>query len=294
VSSAALDDSSALRPRHANAGRGETFRMLIGGRGAAYALVLGGAAAVVYGAYRGRPLVMLGGPVLVALVVVVTCAVMADRLAAERFFSSFARAHGLDYARRWELLSFTPLLGAADVRWCEHWMSGEVCHDPALTGGIGHFVFERKAQWSENELGIRQTHEITHEHRRLTLGMLDIEASIPWFHGVFLHPRQGLLGALGDWLDDPPSHDIEVESTALTERYRLRLADEQDELRARRLLAPSLVDWLANHPLVPGFELRGGTLVVFTHRVLNDTGNLEFFLEAVRELGGRVVREVAE
>jgi len=286
--------SAAAAPRNADAGRGEMFRTLVTGRLSIWAFALGAAAAVVYGAYRGRPLIMVGGPLLIAAFVVGTCAVMADRMAAERFFSSFARSHGLDYAPRWDLFAFTPLLGAGDRRWCEHWMTGEICPDVGLSGGIGHFVYEQRARVSHSEMGVRQTTEFTHERHRFTLAMVDMEDSIPWFHGVFLHPRRGVVDHFSDWLDDPPSHEIEVESTAFTQRYQLRLADEQDELRARQLLSPSAVDRLATHPLIPGFELRGGSLVVFTRRVLGDTGNLEFFLETVRDLGRRLVKEVQE
>ena len=43
-------------------------------------------------------------------------------------------------------------------------------------------------------------------------------------------PRRGLLDHFADWLDYPPCHETEVESTAFTQRYQLRLADEQDDL----------------------------------------------------------------
>jgi hypothetical protein len=283
-----------VRPRHAAAGRTETFRALVTGRTAMYALVLGGAAALVYGAYRGRPATILWGLAIVAAMVVSVCAFMADRPAERRFFSAFATSLGLDYVARWDLLPFTPLLGAGDRRWCEHWMTGEIVPGLGLSGGLGHFVWQRRSRLSERESGLELSQEVTHEHHRFTLATVEVDAALPLFHGVFVHRRRGLVDHFSDWLDRPPHHEIEVESAAFGERYELRLADEQDELRARQLLAPSLVDWLANHPLAPELELRAGTLVVFTRRVLEDAGNLAFFLEGVRELAGRVLREVGE
>ena len=64
-----------------------------------------------------------------------------------------------------------------------------------------------------------------------------------------------------------------MESTQFVERYELRAAADQDELMLRRLLSPTVVSWLANHPLAPGFELKAGTLVVFVPRA-RDAGNL--------------------
>ena len=60
----------------------------------------------------------------------------------------------------------------------------------------------------------------------------------------------------------------------------------------RQLLSPTLVRWLGEHPLVPGFELRAGTLVVYVERVLTDAGSLTFLLDAARHLAARVTREV--
>jgi hypothetical protein len=67
-----------------------------------------------------------------------------------------------------------------------------------------------------------------------------------------------------------------------------------DEQRVRQLLSPTLVSWLAEHPLVPGFELKAGALVVYVVRTLEDAGNLTFLLDATRHVAGRVLREVAE
>ena len=54
-----------------------------------------------------------------------------------------------------------------------------------------------------------------------------------------------------------------MESAQFVERYELRAASDQEDLMLRRLFSPSVVSWLANHPLTPGFELKAGTLCVF-------------------------------
>ena len=72
------------------------------------------------------------------------------------------------------------------------------------------------------------------------------------------------------------------------------MADDQDEIVARQLLSPSLVVWLAEHPLAPGFELRAGMLVVFVDRPLADEGNLTYLLDATRRIATRVLDETRD
>ena len=80
----------------------------------------------------------------------------------------------------------------------------------------------------------------------------------------------------------------------MSETISVLLADDQDPLMLRRLLAPTLVSWLAEHPLAPGFELRAGTLCAFVPRALDDAGSLTFLIDAACHLAGRVAEEVEE
>jgi hypothetical protein len=124
--------------------------------------------------------------------------------------------------------------------------------------------------------------------------VIDLDSSLPLYHGVFLHPRRGLFPPYPDWLGRMPLRTVEVESTQFVERYELHAAADQDDLLMRQLLSPTVVDWLAQHPLTPGFELKAGTLVVFVPRPLDDPGNLTFMIDAATHLAERVRGEVAE
>jgi hypothetical protein len=95
-----------------------------------------------------------------------------------------------------------------------------------------------------------------------------------------------------DWPKRAPTSPVEVESSDFTRRYERRPADDQDEVVLRRLLSPTLVSWLANHPLTPGFELKAGALTVFVPRAIEDAGNLTFLIDATRHLAERVLEEV--
>jgi hypothetical protein len=274
---------------NANSGRRSYFRDLIRAKPAAYALTLGCISAFVYGAYLQNPLVMTAGPVGVVVLVLVVTAIVADRRAAQSFFTSYAEGLGLEYVGDRELPCFTPLLGAGNRQWCKRWMMGDVVKEPRLSGGLGYFFYERRQQPGQ-VAGRGRVVEKGH----FTVCVIDVEQSLPLFKGVFLRQRRGIFEFQSDWLAATPSRAVELESTAFTDKYELRAAEDQDELLVRELFSPSLVDWLAGHPLAPGFELRAGALVMFVPKLLEDGGNLTYLLDAAREVARRVVREVEE
>ena len=162
--------------------------------------------------------------------------------------------------------------------------------EPALDGGIGQLVWEEREDGGRDDaltLG-----KVASRHR-LSICAVDLEASIRRFHGIFLRPRRGLISPIPDWRR-AHTRAIQVESLAFSERYELLVADDQDEIMARQLLSPSLVIWLAEHPLAPGFELRAGMLVVFVDRPLEDEGNLTYLMDATRQIAARVAEETRD
>jgi hypothetical protein len=260
------------------------------GKPAVYTLTLGCIGAFVYGAYVADPLVMVIAPLAVVILVTGAAAIVADRRAARSFFLSYAKGLGLEYVGDWEVACFTPLLGAGTRQWCKRWMIGDVVKVPPRSGGLGYFFYERRRSDSSLASGSDRVVERGH----FTVCVVDIEQSLSLFKGIFLRQRRGLFELRSDWLADTPSHAVELESTAFTERYELRVANEQDELLVRELFSPSLVSWLAGHPLAPGFELRAGALVVFVPKLLDDGGDLTFLLDGARKIARRILDEVAE
>jgi hypothetical protein len=225
----------------------------------------------------------LGGPAGVVAAVVAIAWFAADRAAALNFYWGFANSVGLSYANSTQLLALTPLLGAGDRRHVEHWMYGRLPGN--LSGGIGQLVWERVRRDSDGD-------EVVKDSNRFTICTVDLDASLPLFHGVFVHPRRGLFAPYPDWVGR--TRTLEVESSDFGERYELRIATDQDEILLRRLLSPTLVSWLAQHPLVPGFELKAGTLCAFVPRPIEDAGNLTFLIDATVHLAGRVRDAVEE
>jgi hypothetical protein len=268
----------------ADSGQGRLFKSYLGSAPAAYAMAFGALAAFTIGAWQGSVPIMLGGPAAIVAAVAAICWVTADRRAAMNFYWGFANSVGLTYSAQTSVLALTPLLGAGSRRHVEHWMYGRL--SAAHDGGIGQLVWERIEQ-------SRDRRRVT-ERNRFTICVVDLDSSLPYFHGVYLHPRRGVFAPYSDWLGRTPVRSVEVESSAFVERYELRAASDQDDLLLRRLLAPSVVDWLAGHPLAPGFELKAGTLCVFVPHPLEDAGNITFLIDAARHLAGRVAGEVSE
>jgi hypothetical protein len=270
---------------NADSGQGQLFRAYLGSAPAAYAMAFGSLAAFTVGAWQGSVALMLGGPAAIVLGVAGVAWYFADRKAANDFYWGFASSVGLDYANQTSLLTLTPLLGAGSRRHVEQWMHGRL--PGGLSGGIGQLVWERVEKDSDGTTSVK-------ERNRFTVCVIDLDPSLPYFRGVYLHPRRGLFAPYSDWLGRTPVRTVEVESSQFVERYQLRAASDQEDLMLRRLFSPTVVSWLANHPLAPGFELKAGTLCVFVPRALEDAGNLTYLIDAARHLAGRVAGEVVE
>ena len=271
---------------NADSGQRQLFRSYLGSAPAVYAMAFGSLAAFTVGAWQANLAIMLGGPAAIVLGVAGVAWYFADRAAANNFYFGFAEL-GRAHVRRTgpTLLTMTPLLGAGNRRHVEQWMYGRMPGD--LSGGLGQFVWERIQKDSDGTTSVK-------ERNRFTICVVDLDPSLPFFRGIYLHPRRGLFAPYSEWLGRTPVRTVEVESTAFVERYELRAASDQEDLLVHRLFAPTVVSWLANHPLSPGFELKAGTLCVFVPRPLEDAGNLTYLIDATRYLAARVASEVGE
>jgi hypothetical protein len=270
---------------NADSGQGQLFRTYLASRLAVWAMLLGAIAAIAIGTSQDSPLLALASLAGVALAITAVAWVAADRKAARDFYWGFATSVGLNYASTMELLALTPLLGAGDRRSVEHWMYGRLPGE--LSGGVGQLV------WMVTERD-RDGDRVVKERNRFTVCVVDLEASISLFHGVFLRGHRGVIAPYSEWLDRSHSRAIELESTEFGEKYELRAADDQDDILLRRLLSPTLISWLAHHPLDLGFELKAGTLCVFVPRPLEDAGNITYLIDAARHLAQRVVDVVED
>ncbi len=277
---------------NADSTRAGHFREALNTRLAAYSLVFGVAAAVLYGSARHSPAIILGGGLGVIALVFAASWLAADREAEVDFYAALAEGMGMrEMPDGDSLFPTTPLLAAGTERRLEHLLAGPVVgsDEHGRQCLLAHYTFET----AENDPHRSLTDPVG-EHR-FTLCAIDLPHTTSRFPGVYVRRHQGVAEwANGDdWLAGERVHQLELESAAFTDAYDLRVSDDQDEVAARQLLAPSLVVWLAEHPLRPGFELRAGTLVVFCPGHLDDAGRYTWLRDAAARLAESAAREAA-
>lgn len=228
------------------------------------------------------------GIALTAVVVYVVAYMSAHRRAQTEFFAELAAELGLSYSERNSYPAMTPLLAAGDRQRFDHAMQGALFRDfkePLCM--LGHYTYDTAYEHEEVTL-----------HRptgRFTVCVIDIGLPIWRFRGLYLRPRLSGLGLDHDWLARAPKPEpVKLESAKFNELYDLRRASDQDEFAVRELFSPTLISWLSEHPLQPGFECKAGTLVVFIQGHADSTGKMTMLLEAAREITRRLAQQVDE
>jgi hypothetical protein len=270
---AVLTDADATRTEH--------WRALMRSRPAVWALVVGDSAGLVLGAFTGSFVAALLIPAAWTLALLAVLLVMADRRAAQDFYTGLARSIGFTFVGDTSFLGLTPLLAGGDRRSFTEWMTGAAGDHAA---GLGHYTYRvRHRDGNGNE---------TWSDHPFTLALVDLPASLERLRGIFARPKRGMLERLSDddWLVGRKTR-VHLESTTFEDRYELWRLEDQDDVALRRLLAPTLVLWLAEHPLPLGFEMYGGTLAIYLERTHDDAGHLVALLDAAKHLAACVDAE---
>ena len=273
------------------ASRGRRFHEIMGSRATFWQLVGGGIASLLVGGLLGSPRVFAGGCAITALVVVATAYNTARERAESDFFMELAPALGLALTGGTYSPPFTPLLSAGGRRHFSHTMEGTL---DGQAGGplcaIGHYTYET---YSRAEAGEAEVSRWTPHN--FTACSTKVGSPVGRFRGIFVRPRLSGLGLDHDWLaTDPRPVPVELESMRFNELSDLRRAANQEELAVRELLSPALIDFLAEHPLTPGFEYRTGQLVVFVPGHLDTAGKFTLLFEAAREIAAHVARQTRQ
>jgi hypothetical protein len=185
-------------------------------------------------------------------------------------------------------MPLSPLLAAGDRRRVEHAMQGPLRAEglDGLGCLLAYYTYETRTTDSDGDE--------RWEPHRFTICVSEVQAAMPRFRGIYLRRRPGLVDRFEhDWLRGR-GDEVSLESTNFNDAYELRAVGDQDRVELRRLFSPTLVSWLAAHPLRPGFEFRVGTLVVFVPGHLEDVGRITWLLDATRHLARKMTLEVAE
>lgn len=269
----------APAPSSPRAGRRAYFHGALRGRTTFWALFAGIGGSVLLAAMWHDPRVAVIGPLATVAAVVFFAYRYAGHKSELEFFVALAPSLGMTYLGELGVVGVTPLLGAGDRRHFEYAMSGDGAQ-------LGMYTYEVRRRNSNG--GVEHW-----DPYHFTICIMDLSPTMPSYPGVYLCQKRGLIHG-DDWLRHDRPHRVELESIAFNERYDLLRASDQDELALRELFSPTLVDWLATHPLAPGFELRAGVLAVWLPGHVEEAGKLSFFLEAARHLAGAVSREAHE
>lgn len=270
--------------------RREQFRANLRSRGTFWALFIGLPIAVIAGHQVGDVRVLAGAPAIVVLLVVLVAYQSAAKQAEQEFFADLAPTLGLQHTVHGDYVPITPLLAAGDRRRFEHTMegplNGKLGGPPCL---LGHYTYDtRYAYEADNQY---EDVEVWKPHR-FTICAIDVGAPLMRFRGLYLQPRLDLLGIDNDWLNRPPKpQKVELESVRFNERYKVLHSDEQDVVAIRELFSPSLVAALAENPLQPGFECKGGTLVVYIRGHEESGGRLAMLLDTARSIARRLAEQ---
>jgi hypothetical protein len=280
--------AAASAPADTEALFGRDFAAMLRSRSAAFGIVVGASIALAAGAAFGGLAAAVIAPTAWCLLVLGCMFVSAQRSSERKFYVAFAEDVGLEYLGDWDLLPLTPLLGAGDERKIEHYMHGPLRGEGGeLRCSLGLYTVEHgHGPKRDGERSVSTSNQFT-------ICAVDIEAGLTRFPGVYLYPRKDLLDRLAaeGTMSTAGLTRVELESSAFAERYAVWAVPDQDELVVRQLFAPTLVVWLAEHPLAPYFEYSAGTLVVFVRGHLHDAGHLDWLLDAARHLGARFASE---
>jgi hypothetical protein len=278
--------------------RAEYLRADLQSKWATWTLLAGTLLFLIEGASMGSWRVIVGGTALTAGVVLAIAYFRARSRAATDFFSELAPQLGLTYSPRGHWVEITPLLAAGDRRRYDHALEGPLFGQAG--GGpcmLAHYTYERQHQVGTAAGYVNELAEdaSVYQPHRFTVCAVDVGSPLWRFRGLYLQPRKSGIGLSHNWLSRAPQFEqVELESVRFNEIYDLRRANDQDESAVRELFSPSLVAWLAEHPLQPGFECKAGTLVVYIHGHADSVGGITMLHEATREIARRLAHQLEE
>jgi hypothetical protein len=240
-------------PADADATQGRHFRriathpatLVIGG-GIALAALVGAGAAAGWG---------IGAAAAAGVIVLVLLVVwlIANSMAAEDFYRSYAAGRGL--ARidaKSELPPLTPLLRKGDERYAEQRFNGVL--PGGLDGSLCLYTYEDESRDSD---GNKQT---TYVH--FTIVLTELPDTAAYLRELYCQRRFGFR--FMDSMEDVfrQRQRVEQESDAVDKSYEIFIGEHDDMSKARQVLSPSFLVWLEqNSDENFAFELVAGSLV---------------------------------
>jgi hypothetical protein len=273
-----VDDADDLRGFHFKRLLGKPLTWILIG---AFALIAAAAGAALIGPALG------GAAFVVALFVgVLVVFFIADRKAADDFFTAYCQQRGLNLGGKSHLPPATPLLRKGDDRYAERTMQGRLAD--GVHGTLALFTYEEETTDSE---GQRQTN-----YYRYTLGLTQVAECAVHIPELYCQRKFGLR-ALEKFEDvfRTKKERVKLESTALDEKYEIFAGKEQDAIWLRRLFSPSFIVWLNDSaPKKFAFELVDGTLCCYVSGHKDNAADLDVVAAATGAVAKRLKEEALE
>jgi hypothetical protein len=211
---------------------------------------------------------------------------VADSRAADDFFHVYARQRNLVLGGKTSLPTATPLLRKGDDQYAERTLTGELA--PRVGGLLAIYTYIIE---STDSKGNRNK-----DYHPFTLGMVEVPECVAHLPELYCRRKVGLrsLEKFEDVFRSSKER-VELESSALDDKYEIFSAKGQDPNWLRQLFSPTFIVWLTESaPDKFAFELVGGTLVAYVHGHREDTADLDEVGAATAAVAKRLQEESAE
>jgi hypothetical protein len=273
-------------PDDAGDTRGYHFRRLLG---KPLTWILGGAVALIaFVAVAAAGYVAIGAGVAAAvlLLTVLIVYLLARGKAEEDFFRAYSEGRKLRWAAgKGSLPPVTPLLQRGDDRYTKQTLQGVL--PGGMDGTLALYTYEEETRDSD---GNKQT-----SYFHYTVAMTNLPETAPFMRELFCQRRVGFK-----FLDSAEDvfrkrQRVEQESAAVDERYEIFMGEGDDMNRARQILSPSFLVWLADHsPEKFAFELCAGALVCNVKGHQKSAAELDVLCSAASAVARRLHEEATE
>jgi hypothetical protein len=211
---------------------------------------------------------------------------VADSRAADDFFSVYAKQRNLTLGGKTGLPATTPLLRKGDERYAERTLTGEFA--PGIGGFLALFTYVTE---STDSKGNR-----TKQYHPFTLGVTQVSECVDHVPELYCQRKSGLRALEGfEDLFRSSKERVELESSALDDKYEIFSGKGQDAVWLRQLFSPGFIVWLAESaPDKFAFELVNGTLIAYVRGHKEDTADLDRVAAAAGAVAKRLRDESTE
>jgi hypothetical protein len=227
-----------------------------------------------------------GAAAAVLLAIALVVWLLASGRAREDFFNAYANGRGLTRIDgKSNLPPLTPLLQKGDRRYAEQRFNGIL--PGGMNGSLCLYTYEDTSTDSD---GNRQT---TYVH--YTIAMTQLPETAAYMQELFCQRRFGFR--FMDSAEDVfrKRQRVEQESEDVDKAYEIFIGANDDLNRARQILSPSFLVWLADHsPEAYAFELVAGSLVCNVKGHKKSAADLDSLCQASAAVARRLSDEAGE